>query len=329
MKNNGMRILVTVMLAAIVFLLAVMCALTARSLGRTKELSKEVSALQDQVEILSGGTITAEAASVSEAPAPEPEAGEAPQQTTEAAASEVSTEASGGETAVIGGEIEAPDIFPEDTYNYLALGNSITQHEPCSYWWGDWGMCASAPDKDYAHQTAAGIEVFYGKVTYKIVNFSSWEIQPYDRAETLMILDNYLDKDLDLVTIQLGENCYDLGTFKDDYIELIDYIRNKVPDVHVMVLGDVWNYPPRDVLKQEACITAGVPYADMSGMRDNPLYQSGLGYIVWGQDGQQHMIEHSGAARHPSDSGMLYMADVILHSLNYWDPNIDYPMPTP
>lgn len=318
-----------VMLAAIVFLLAVMCALTARSLGRTKELSKEVSALQSQVEALEGGAVTADAGSVEQSPAATPSTEQPAEQPTEAAEQEAPDDASQDQPAEIGGEIEAPDIFPEDTYNYLALGNSITQHEPCSYWWGDWGMSASAPDKDYAHQTAAGLEAFYGKVTYKIVNFSSWELQPYDRAETLWTLDNYLDKDLDLVTVQLGENCYDLSTFKDDYIELINYIQNKVPDVHVMVLGDVWNYPPRDTLKQEACIATSIPYADMSGMRDNPLYQCGLGTMVWGLDGQQHMIEHSGAAKHPSDSGMLYMAQVILHSLNYWDGNIDYPMPTP
>lgn len=326
MKNNGMRILVAVMLAAIVFLMAVMCALTARSLSKTKSLTKEVKAMQTEIEALneklgSPVAIPAEVSEITEAAEDTGAAAEeAPQEETVAAETPAEE---------VGGEIEAPDIFPEDTYNYLALGNSITQHEPCSYWWGDWGMCASAPDKDYAHQTAAGLEVFYGPVTYKIVNFSAWELQTYDRAETLMTLDNYLDPDLNLVTIQLGENCYDMSTLKDDYIEMIDYIKNKVPGVHVMLLGDVWNYPPRDTLKYEACTATEIPYADMSGMRDNPLYQAGLGTIVWGVDGQQHMIEHSGAAKHPSDAGMLYMADVILHSLNYWDSSIDYPMPTP
>lgn len=33
----------------------------------------------------------------------------------------------------------------------LVLGNSITLHGECSYWWGEWGMAASSRDKDFVH----------------------------------------------------------------------------------------------------------------------------------------------------------------------------------
>lgn len=313
--------LVVIIMCLIVFFLAVLSVLTATSISRTNKLEKELAAMSGEIEALNeklGSPVPLEAAAPSVST----------EKTTETTPVSESTETPETEvTGTIGDTIEAPDMFPKDTYNYLALGNSITKHEVCSYWWGDWGMSASAPEYDYAHQTAAGLEQLYGPVTYQIVNFSIWELQSYDRAESLMTLENYLDEDLDLITLQLGENCYDMTTFRDDYIELVTYLQNKVPGVHVMILGDVWDYPPRDSLKLDVCATMGIPYADMTGMRDNPLYQCGLGTMVWGSDGQQHMIEHAGAAKHPSDAGMKYMADVILHSLNYWDPNVKLPMP--
>lgn len=48
-------------------------------------------------------------------------------------------------------------------------------------------------------------------------NFSKWEMMDTDRAETLDLLDGYLNKYLNLVTIQLGENISDLETFEKDF----------------------------------------------------------------------------------------------------------------
>lgn len=43
-------------------------------------------------------------------------------------------------------------------FNYLAIGNSITQHGICDYWWNKHGMAASKEDKDYVHLVKNGIE---------------------------------------------------------------------------------------------------------------------------------------------------------------------------
>ena len=43
----------------------------------------------------------------------------------------------------------------EDTYDYVALGNSITCNEiDENLWWGSWGMAASSEEKDYVHLVA-------------------------------------------------------------------------------------------------------------------------------------------------------------------------------
>jgi hypothetical protein len=41
-----------------------------------------------------------------------------------------------------------------------------------------------------------------------------------------------------------------------------------------------------------------------------------MGNLVWGDDGVQHAINHSGVASHPSDAGMLEIANVLLKALD-------------
>lgn len=42
-------------------------------------------------------------------------------------------------------------------FKYLAIGNSITQHGICDYWWNKHGMAASREDRDYVHLVKNGI----------------------------------------------------------------------------------------------------------------------------------------------------------------------------
>ena len=38
-------------------------------------------------------------------------------------------------------------LWPRDTFNYLAIGNSLTRHGICKYWWNLVGMAASVCKK--------------------------------------------------------------------------------------------------------------------------------------------------------------------------------------
>ncbi len=306
MKNRKRVIaFLAILLASIIALAVIMGALFLISLNRQNQLAQQITALTTEVEGLNE-KMASLSQSTLEKPGDSP-TGEVVTASTEAEA-ETETETEGYK-----------GMYDPDTFNYLALGNSITKHTVCDYWWGTWGMAATKAEKDYPHLVAGKLANYFGPVTMQILNISTWETQSYDRAQTLTLLDNYLDDTLNLVTIQLGEDCYDMTTFENDYIELIRYIQQRAPNAHVMVLGDVWNFPPRDELKMAACVTAGVPFVDMSEIRDNPAYQCGLGTVVYGDDGQQHTVEHAGAAKHPGDSGHKYMADKVYAALNYWE----------
>ena len=309
MKNRKKVVtFLAILLAAVIGLAVVMSALFLVSLRRDRVLADKITAMSTEIAQLnekvtaltnSGVASNTENPAGTETPAPT-------EATTEAVTEPATEDGYKG-------------MYNPDTFNYLALGNSITKHTVCDYWWGSWGMAASTQDKDYPHLVAAKLSDYFGSVTMQILNISAWETQTYDRAQTLTLLDNYLDDTLNLVTIQLGEDCYDMTNFENDYISLIRYIQERAPNAHIMVLGDVWNYPPRDELKLAACVKSEVPYVDMAEIRDNPAYQCGLGTTVYGDDGQPHVVEHLGAAKHPGDSGHQYMADKIISALNYWD----------
>ena len=45
--------------------------------------------------------------------------------------------------------------WKDGAFNYLAIGNSLTLHGICEYWWNECGMAASSLEKDYVHQLNA------------------------------------------------------------------------------------------------------------------------------------------------------------------------------
>ncbi len=132
-----------------------------------------------------------------------------------------------------------PDVpeFAEDGYNYLAIGNSITKHPICDYWWNEIGMAASSEQNDYVHLVAEGIGIDANVYAF---NFYIWEVQSSDRAETLTVLEPYLSQNLNLVTVQLGENVVDRATLEQDYEELIRYIQDRCPQCAGYACRRIW-----------------------------------------------------------------------------------------
>lgn len=199
-------------------------------------------------------------------------------------------------------------------YNYLAIGNSITKHGLTDYWWSEYGMAASEPEKDYFHRVVTFLEdANQGKTLYSMAySFSIWETLATDRAQTLELLDRYLNDYVNIVTVQLGENASNLTTFESDFKYLLEHIKEHCPKAQVIVVGDFWENGGRDEMKKRAAAELGVGFVDLSAIKDNKEYMAGLGISVYGDDGKQHEIKHDGVAAHPGDSGMEYIAQKIF-----------------
>ncbi len=210
--------------------------------------------------------------------------------------------------------INGPSAFGTDGYHYLAIGNSITVHGKCDYWWSETGMAATEGEKDYFHLVTAYLEETYGETAAYAYNFGNWELLNTDRAEALALLDAYLIPDMDLVTIQLSENVKDTTTFKTDFSYLIQYIAEKCPTAQIIVIDDFWS-SARSALKREAVEGCGVLFVDLNEIRGKEEYQCGYDTIVYGDDGTAHTVTHSGVASHPGDAAMEYIADAVIAAI--------------
>jgi hypothetical protein len=132
----------------------------------------------------------------------------------------------------------------DDHYNILFIGNSITRHGITSYWWSDGrGMAATSQETDYVHQTESLLadkleELKPGAkgINGYAFNYSVWETNAHDRAQTYPVMDKYMTEggELDVVVLQLGENVSDASadgsTYESDYAELIQHIKEEAPN---------------------------------------------------------------------------------------------------
>lgn len=204
-------------------------------------------------------------------------------------------------------------------YNYLAIGNSITKHGTCDYWWNEIGMAASSTDKDYFHLVTKQLQSKQSVVQSYAFNGYAWEVQTNDRSEVLSLWDGMLNEDVDLVTIQLSENISDLSTFQSDFKEMVEYVDDRCPNAEIIVIDDFWSDEKSELKKAtvDKLNNEGrdVDWVDLSEIRGKSEYQAGMGTIVYDFDGNGHTIEHDGVAAHPGDKGMEYYAEKIIEKL--------------
>lgn len=186
-------------------------------------------------------------------------------------------------------------------------------------------MAVTSLKTDYVHQTEALLadkleQLKPGEkaVNRYAFNYSVWETNSHDRAQTYPVMDKYMTqgKALDVVVLQLGENVSDDdadgSTYENDYAELIQHIKEDAPNAQIITVGDFWADDTKDAVKKAAAEEAGVTYADLSEIQDDPNYEAGMGAMVEGDDGKEHEIVHSGVAKHPGDTGMKWIAEKIV-----------------
>ena len=198
--------------------------------------------------------------------------------------------------------------YKDDAYNYLAIGNSLTLIRSWKR-----GICSTQPDNDYYALVVSALEKQHGEVVSYRYNFKLWE-QSSNRDNMLDTIDCYLSDKLDLVSIQLGENAFNLSTYQEDLKSLIAYVRKKAPKATIIVIGDWWS-DDRNAMRKAAASETGCLFADLSEVMRDTAYQSKAGTICYIEDGSTIEVSEE-AATHPGDKGMKYIADAVMKELN-------------
>jgi hypothetical protein len=201
-----------------------------------------------------------------------------------------------------------------DVRKVLFLGNSITRHPPSEAigWNGDWGMAASAPDKDYVHLVAATLAGRSGKPPEVL----ALNIAEFERNASAYNIESKLKDalafDADLVILAIGENVPQFESrqsgeeFESAVLKLLSRLQSG-RDRIVLVRGCFRPNQSTDDCLLKASRAVGVPFIEigrLGGDADNAARS-------------ERPIKHEGVAGHPGDRGMRAIADAIIHVLDF------------
>lgn len=186
--------------------------------------------------------------------------------------------------------------------NVLILGNSITHHAPAEDvgWLGDWGMAASAKEKDFVHLLTAKFKSEDPAVIVNHKNIGDFETKYWEYD--LSALDNFNALKPDLVILRIAENVdinmMEQHEFQKHYTALINYFKASNPKVKVMCVAGFWkNQTTENAIKKCSTETNSL-YVELSSL-DN------ISYVAWDS------FTDFGVRTHPSDKGMSAIANII------------------
>lgn len=194
----------------------------------------------------------------------------------------------------------------------LFLGNSITLHGPAPKigWTGNWGMAASAREKDYVHLLLDRIsKTAGGKPAVMVKNIADFERRQSDFNVSNDLKDE-LAFEADLVVIAIGENAASPKTddakakYRVAFASLLAELKKRGQPT-LVVRSCFWADPAKDQIMKQACVDAGGLFVDNSKLGgDESNYAR-----------SERKIEHAGVAGHPGDKGMQAIADSLWSAI--------------
>jgi hypothetical protein len=108
----------------------------------------------------------------------------------------------------------------------LIVGNSVLKHAPASNigWLGDWGMAASAPDKDFLNVYNRLLQVSdkYNYVDVSSKNIAAWE---NDFSFNLKEFVDITSKNYDVLIVRLGENVSNTAEYQTALNKMINLFK--------------------------------------------------------------------------------------------------------
>lgn len=194
----------------------------------------------------------------------------------------------------------------------LFLGNSITKHGPSTKidWLGNWGMAATAEDKDYVHLVTQGLTKKQGiEPAILIKNISDFErgYVGYSLEEKMADVFSF---QADLIIIAIGENVPAVTTdeaktnFKAAVLKLLQKLKGP-QNPTILVRSCFWTDAAKNLLLKQACEEVGGIFVDISAMsKDESNFAR-----------SERPYKHEGVAKHPGNKGMKGIAEAILAAI--------------
>jgi len=191
----------------------------------------------------------------------------------------------------------------------LFLGNSITLHGPSKKvdWSGNWGMAASAQEKDFVHLVTKALAKKDGTLPDSLIkNIATFERQ-YAAYDEAALLKEVVPFQADLIVVAIGENVPALATdaaktqFKGALVKLLTGIKgNGKPTI--IVRSCFWANAAKDEMLKQACAEVGGLFVDIGSLgKDEKNFAR-----------SERSFKHAGVANHPGDRGMQAIADAII-----------------
>jgi lysophospholipase L1-like esterase len=194
----------------------------------------------------------------------------------------------------------------------LFLGNSITRHGPKADigWTVNFGMAASAIEKDYVHVLASALAVSMGAAPDVMIE----NIADFERQAGAIDLKARLEKDLafkpHIVVIAIGENVPQLRTeadkaaFGQQFQQLLETFKAKDGPA-LFVRSCFWPDAAKDQIMKQVSLEAGATFVDISALGKDPANRARA----------ERQIAHDGVAAHPGDKGMKAIADAMFKAI--------------
>ncbi len=211
-----------------------------------------------------------------------------------------------------------PDPEPSDAraMRVLIIGNSILKNGPLPDigWAGNWGMAASAPEKDFVHLLMARIEATLGRpVVFMIHNMAFWENTWSVIRHDIPLVTYARDFNPDVIVSCISENTglYDhqVSGYMAKYEDMISLIaggKSGTRQADVLVRGSFWTINANtDLALSRVAASRGWPYVSCSDL----CTQDNLGWTADYYLGPGEV--QPSVLNHPNDRGMQAITDRI------------------
>ncbi len=204
-----------------------------------------------------------------------------------------------------------PEVKSSAVRRILFLGNSITLHgpKPDIGWTNNWGMAASAEDKDYVHLVAQAFARHTSTTPeIRVRNIADFERQyaTYPVEEQLKELFAF---DPDLVVLAIGENVPALASdaakaqFQQGVVRILNSALAKRRPM-IVVRSCFWPDAAKDQALRAAAAATEARFVDVGDLGRDPTHAARA----------ERTFAHDGVAGHPGDKGMKALSDAIVQA---------------